>query len=88
MRACLMRVVAPHYVAGIIWEVDIEDYGTFQTVGQVLKIVRAAPIVTWAVKRQPSFEWALSYFQKKGFVVEVYETPHPKDRTQGGHHVS
>lgn len=80
MRACLMRVTASHYVAGIVWQVDIEDYNTFQTVGQVLKIVKAAPILTWSVRRQPSFEWALSYFKKKGFVVELFEIPHPEDK--------
>jgi hypothetical protein len=81
MRACLMRITAPHYVAGIVWQVDMEDYGKFQTVGQVLKIVKAAPILTWAARRQPSFEWVLSYFNKKGFAVEVFEIPHPEDKT-------
>ena len=76
-----MRITAPHYVAGIVWEVDIVDYGKFKTVGQALKIVKAAPIVTWATRRQISFEWALNYFKKKGFVIELFEIPH---RTQGG----
>jgi hypothetical protein len=80
MRACIMRITAPHYVAGIVWEVDIKDYDTFQTVGQILKIVDSAPIVRWATRRQLSFEWALSYFQKKGFAVEIIEVPHPGDK--------
>ena len=79
MRACLMRIDAPHYVAGIVWQVDIEHYETFRTVGQVLKAVQAAPIVYWIIKKNYAFEWAKSYFERKGFKVEIIEFQHPNE---------
>lgn len=51
----LVRVVAPHFVAGIVLDMDV--------------VVRAAPILGWTVGKTRDFLRA--YFQKKSWAVEV-----------------
>ena len=54
---CLMRIEAPHYIAGIVWENNTA--------------IQCAPIVYWMKKQNYTLDQALSYFQKKGFVVTL-----------------
>lgn len=53
----LVRVVAPHFCAGIILENDV--------------VVRAAPILNWAVGRRR--EWLRSYFASRGWDASIIE---------------
>ena len=59
MKTYLMRVEAPHYVAGIVFENQ--------------RPVQAAPILYWVVKGQRSLAWCQTYFRKDGFQYEVSE---------------
>jgi hypothetical protein len=73
---CLMRIEAPHYVAGIVWEKEIVNYGTFYTESILYnKIQSCAPIVGWIARKPYTFEWAQSYFQRKGFIVTLTYYP-------------
>jgi hypothetical protein len=54
----LIRVEAPHFVAGVIF-----DGPTATT---------AAPILYWIVKQQKTLEWCINYWNKKGFKFDVY----------------
>jgi hypothetical protein len=51
----LVRVVAPHFVAGLVLENDI--------------VVRAAPILKWAKGKDR--DWLRTYFQQKGWIASV-----------------
>lgn len=53
----LMRVSAPHYVAGIIFDGP--------------RAIAAAPILYWVVKTGRSMEWCINYFNQKGFKWEM-----------------
>ena len=53
----LVRVVAPHYTAGLIIKDGIA--------------VRAAPILYWAVKKRKTREWLSAYFKRKGFKATI-----------------
>jgi len=50
----LYRIVAPHYVAGLIIEAN--------------EVVEAAPILDWAVGK--SWTYCYTYFKRKKFEVE------------------
>lgn len=58
----LVRVVAPHFVAGILIDVDTRQ------------VVAAAPILHWAVGRQ--LDWLLGYFVRKGWAWEKLNGRH------------
>lgn len=54
----LIRVEAPHYVAGVIFD------GVHATT--------AAPILYWIVKQQKTLEWCINYFNQKGYKFDVH----------------
>lgn len=51
MKEVLVRVVAPHFVAGFVTTKE--------------KVVRAAPILAWTVGRPPA--WVASRFRRNGW---------------------
>ena len=70
---CLMRIEAPHYVAGIVWEKEIVTFGAFYTESIFYnKIAMCAPIVGWIAQKPYTFEWALGFFQRKGYAVTLH----------------
>ena len=56
-RTTLIRVVAPHFVAGLEIEAG--------------RCVRAAPILRWAIGRTEAELWR--YFRRKGWQAEAIE---------------
>lgn len=52
----MLRIEAPHYVAGLVLAHDI--------------CVRAAPILKWA--RGKHKDYLLSYFKRKGYTVTIH----------------
>ena len=58
MTNYLMRVTAPHYCAGIIFNNGLA--------------VHSAPIIYWMVKKQFSLQAAQNYFGRKRFKVELF----------------
>ncbi|MBK9497337.1 MAG: hypothetical protein IPO08_23015 [Xanthomonadales bacterium] len=54
----ILRVAAPHFVAGAIWRRDVAGW----------RCVRAAPVIKWMVG-QPADE-VKSYLVRKGWVFE------------------
>lgn len=58
MSGGLIRIVAPHFVAGLV----VDDKGIVR---------RAAPIVAWAIGRH--VDKTLAYFRRKGWVVEALD---------------
>ena len=57
MTEMMLRVEAPHYVAGVIFD------GVYA--------VHAAPILYWIVKQRKPLGWCINYFNSKGFRFEV-----------------
>lgn len=51
----LLRVIAPHFVAGLIVTKD--------------KVTEAAPILSWAIGKNAI--WCFQYFKKKGWSTSV-----------------
>lgn len=53
----LVRVVAPHFVAGLVFDGDV--------------VVRTAPILNWAKGKRR--DWLRDYFQQKGWKASVVQ---------------
>ena len=69
-----MRIEAPHYVAGIVWEKKQETFGKYvMTDVTYTTITSCAPIVYWVKTKGFSFDAALSYFSRKGYAVTLHE---------------
>jgi hypothetical protein len=66
-----MRIEAPHYVAGIDWEKKRTVVGKLILTDMVYTVKECAPIVYWMKKQNYTLDQALSYFQKKGYVVTL-----------------
>lgn len=63
MSGLLVRVSAPHFVAGIV----VEDE----------RVVRAAPILRWSIGWHR--DALRNYFRKKGWTASVIESKNPID---------
>lgn len=55
-RLELVRIVAPHFVAGVLVDDD-------------MRVVQAAPILRWAVRWR--VDWLADYCRGKGWGIEV-----------------
>lgn len=68
MAVKLLRIVAPHFVAGAEWV----------KVGDEWECVRAAPIIAWMVGKRPAF--VRDYLRRKGYVFEWITSASEADR--------
>lgn len=66
---CLMRIEAPHYVAGIIWRREVDLFPTFRTVSGTFYPYKAAPIVSWVLAKRYTMEWVESFCRAKGYKI-------------------
>lgn len=57
----LLRVIAPHFVAGAEWEKRPDGW----------HCVRAAPIISWMVGKEPAY--VAAYLRRKGYAFEWVE---------------
>lgn len=80
-NVCLMRIEAPWFVAGIVWErKNIVDRNDMNVLELKWTVKSCAPIVGYIARHKYSIEWAAKYFKSKGFNVSMtfykeYETP-------------
>jgi len=68
---CLMRIEAPHYVAGIVWERKQDVVGKYVMTDMVFTAVYSAPILYWVVRQGKSFDSMINYCNYKKYNVEL-----------------
>lgn len=65
----LMRVVAPHFVAGVVVELGGPPDLPLCEALYYGRVIEAAPILHWSVGRIYEHLW--SYAQRKGWQIEI-----------------
>ena len=65
----LMRVVAPHFVAGVVVRLDSPPDVPLCEALYHGRVVEAAPILHWSIGKPYDTLW--SYAERKGWLIEV-----------------